>query len=216
MQKDVVRGMLEAKQMLRSLWGTSNVHIYGIAGTGFSALDSVLSLILPGDGAVAFPNGTFSGIDTQTIRRKVATAQELALNPLNPHAAGCTHSSPWLTSTRGPPRRLAMPKCQLTAEDSFALKALLNEPGQSDDLRAIVKEKLRSASLFLDHTIDRKVATLGSRVRFAVGETFHERVLSANPDYTIGLELALASVIGAVLIGLKEGQIAQFGSQTAK
>lgn len=90
MQKDVVRGMLEAKQMLRSLWGTSNVHTYGIAGTGFSGLDSVLSLILPGDKVVAFPNGTFSGIDTQTIRLKAATAEELALNPLNPTAASVT------------------------------------------------------------------------------------------------------------------------------
>ncbi len=90
MQKDVVRGMLEAKQMLRSLWGTSNVHTYGIAGTGFSGLDSVLSLILPGDTVVAFPNGTFSGLDTQTIRLKAATAQELASSPLNPHTANVT------------------------------------------------------------------------------------------------------------------------------
>jgi regulator of nucleoside diphosphate kinase len=100
-----------------------------------------------------------------------------------------------------------MPNCQLTAKDSFILKALLSEPGHPDDLRAIVREKLRSASLFLDHTIDRKVATIGSRVRFAVGATFHERVLSANPDSTIGLELSLTSLMGAVLVGMKEEQI---------
>ena len=49
MQKDVLRGMLEAKEMLRELWGTKNVYTYGVAGTGFSGLDCVLSLILPGD-----------------------------------------------------------------------------------------------------------------------------------------------------------------------
>ena len=36
MQKDVLRGMLEAKEMLRELWGTKNVYTYGVAGTGFS------------------------------------------------------------------------------------------------------------------------------------------------------------------------------------
>ena len=86
MQKDVLRGMLEAKEMLRELWGTKNVYTYGVAGTGFSGLDCVLSLILPGDKVVAFPNGTFSGIDTLTIRMKASTAEELAADSLNPKA----------------------------------------------------------------------------------------------------------------------------------
>jgi len=90
MQADVVRGMLEAKAMLRELWGTKNVYTYGVAGTGFSGLDCMLSLILPGDKVVAFPNGTFSGIDSLTIRMKAATAEELAADPLNPKAASVT------------------------------------------------------------------------------------------------------------------------------
>lgn len=90
MQKDVVRGMLEAKEMLRALWGTKNVYTYGVAGTGFTGLDCVLSMILPGDKVVAFPNGTFSGIDSLTIRMKAATAEELAANSLNPQAASVT------------------------------------------------------------------------------------------------------------------------------
>ncbi|KUO57911.1 MAG: aminotransferase [Alphaproteobacteria bacterium BRH_c36] len=90
MQKDVVRGMLEAKEMLRDLWGTKNVYTYGVAGTGFSGLDCVLSLILPGDKVVAFPNGTFSGIDSLTIRMKASTAEELAADPLNPRPASVT------------------------------------------------------------------------------------------------------------------------------
>ncbi len=84
MQKDVLRGMIEAKLMLRELWGTKNVYTYGVAGTGFSGLDCVLSLILPGDKVVVFPNGTFSGIDSLTIRMKASTAEELAADSLNP------------------------------------------------------------------------------------------------------------------------------------
>jgi len=84
MQKDVLRGMLEAKEMLRELWGTKNVYTYGVAGTGFSGLDCVLSLIQPGDKVVTFPNGTFSGIDSLTIRMKAANPEELAADSLNP------------------------------------------------------------------------------------------------------------------------------------
>jgi len=90
MQKDVLRGMMEAKLMLRELWGTKNVYTYGVAGTGFSGLDCVLSLILPGDKVVAFPNGTFSGIDSLTIRMKAATKDELAADSLNPKPASVT------------------------------------------------------------------------------------------------------------------------------
>jgi aspartate aminotransferase-like enzyme len=90
MQKDVLRGMMEAKLMLRELWGTKNVYTYGVAGTGFTGLDCVLSLILPSDKVVAFPNGTFSGIDSLTIRMKAATAEELAADSLNPKAASVT------------------------------------------------------------------------------------------------------------------------------
>ena len=90
MQKDVLRGMIEAKLMLRELWGTKNVYTYGVAGTGFDGLDCVLSMILPGDKVVAFPNGTFSGIDTLTIRMKAATAEELAADSLNPKTASVT------------------------------------------------------------------------------------------------------------------------------
>ena len=87
MHKDVVRGMLEAKEMLREVFGTKNAYTYGVGGTGFSGLDCVLSMILPGDTVVAFVNGTFSGIDGLTIRMKAATREELAANPLNPQPA---------------------------------------------------------------------------------------------------------------------------------
>jgi len=84
MQKDVIRGMMEAKAMLREVFGTKNVHTFGVAGTGFSGLDCILSMIHPGDSVVVFVNGTFSGIDGLTIRMKASTEEELAADSLNP------------------------------------------------------------------------------------------------------------------------------------
>ena len=87
MQDDVLRGMVEAKIMLREVFGTKNTYTYGVGGTGFSGLDCAFSAILPGDTVVAFINGTFSGIDGLTIRMKASTREELAANPLNPQPA---------------------------------------------------------------------------------------------------------------------------------
>ena len=87
MQKDVIRGMMEAKAMLREVFGTKNVHTFGVAGTGFSGLDCILSMIHPGDSVVVFVNGTFSGIDGLTIRMKASTEEEFAADSLNPKPA---------------------------------------------------------------------------------------------------------------------------------
>ena len=87
MQKDVIRGMMEAKAMLREVFGTKNVHTFGVAGTGFSGLDCILSMIHPGDSVVVFVNGTFSGIDGLTIRMKASSEEELAADSLNPKPA---------------------------------------------------------------------------------------------------------------------------------
>jgi aspartate aminotransferase-like enzyme len=84
MQKDVLRGMMEAKLMLRELWGTKNVYTFGVAGTGWDGLDCMQSLILPGDKVVAFVNGTFSSIDDLTIRIKASSLEDLAANSVNP------------------------------------------------------------------------------------------------------------------------------------
>ena len=90
MQADVLRGMIECKKMLRAVWGTKNLHTYGVGGTGFSGLDVMLNAILPGDSVVAFVNGTFSGLDGLTIRMKAATRDELAASPLDPKPASVT------------------------------------------------------------------------------------------------------------------------------
>ena len=63
MHADVLRGMIECKKMLRDVWGTSNIHTFGVAGTGWSGLDMMFSGVQPGDKVVMFVNGNFSGID---------------------------------------------------------------------------------------------------------------------------------------------------------
>lgn len=90
MQKDVLRGMVEAKEMLRAAFGTKNTYTFGVGGTGWSGLDCAFSPILPGDKVVAFVNGTFSGIDGLNVRMKAATRDELAANPLDPKPASVT------------------------------------------------------------------------------------------------------------------------------
>ena len=90
MQADVLRGMVEAKHMLRRIWGTKNTYTFGVGGTGFSGLDVLFSAILPGDTVVAFVNGTFSGIDALTVRTKAASREDLKANALDPKPANVT------------------------------------------------------------------------------------------------------------------------------
>ena len=90
MQADVLRGMVEAKHMLRRVWGTKNIYTFGVGGTGFSGLDALFSAILPGDRVVAFVNGTFSGIDALTVRTKAASREDLKANALDPKPANVT------------------------------------------------------------------------------------------------------------------------------
>ena len=90
MQADVLRGMIECKLMLREVWGTKNIHTFGVAGTGWSGLDCLFSTIGPGDKVVVFVNGTFSGIDALTVRMKAASREDLAANSLDPKPANVT------------------------------------------------------------------------------------------------------------------------------
>lgn len=90
MQADVVRGMIESKHMMRTAWGTKNRYTFGVAGTGWSGLDCMHSMILPGDTAVVFSNGTFSAIGGVAISMKASTPEELAANPFSPKPKNVT------------------------------------------------------------------------------------------------------------------------------
>ena len=87
MQADVVRGMREAKIMLREVFGTKNAYTYAVCGTGWSGLDCAFSPILPGDRVVTFVNGTFSGIDDLNVRLKASGNEDLAASPMDPRPA---------------------------------------------------------------------------------------------------------------------------------
>ena len=87
MQADVIRGMREAKLMLREVFGTRNAYTFAVCGTGWSALDCAFTPILPGDKVVTFVNGTFSGIDDLNIRLKASSREDLAANPMDPKPA---------------------------------------------------------------------------------------------------------------------------------
>lgn len=102
MHPDVLRGMIESKLMLREVFGTKNIHTFGVAGTGWSGLDTMLAAIRSGDKVVSFFNGTFSGIDDLSIRMKAATREELEANSLDPQAASVvTIKIPHGTSVTG-------------------------------------------------------------------------------------------------------------------
>ncbi|WP_299192398.1 aminotransferase class V-fold PLP-dependent enzyme [uncultured Litoreibacter sp.] len=90
MHPAVLRGMVQCKEMLRTVMGTKNIHTFGVAGTGWSGLDVMFSAVMPGDTVVMFVNGTFSGIDGLTVCMKAATADELAANPMDPQPASVT------------------------------------------------------------------------------------------------------------------------------
>lgn len=87
MQADVVRGMKEAKLMLREVFGTRNAYTFGVCGTGWDGLDCAFSPILAGDSVVSFVNGTFSGLDDLNIRLKASSPEDLAKDPMNPKPA---------------------------------------------------------------------------------------------------------------------------------
>ena len=63
LKSDVLRGMREAKLMLRQALGTQNIHTFGMTGTVWSGIDCMLSAVLSGDKAIIFVNDTLSNID---------------------------------------------------------------------------------------------------------------------------------------------------------
>ncbi|HRN89739.1 hypothetical protein [Hyphomicrobium sp.] len=97
----------------------------------------------------------------------------------------------------------------ITAKDSAYLQSLLNSKDQDEDYLALLRGKLENANLLLDHTVDRRVATIDSRVEISIGGGFtEERLLTrdekaSNP----GNALPITTPRGLALVGLKEGDV---------
>lgn len=104
---------------------------------------------------------------------------------------------------------MTSPHCLLTAKDSAYLKSLLSSKDQDEDFLALLRVKLDNANLVLDHTIDRRVATIDSRVEFSVGGGFTEERILTRDDKGNGLARALPITTprGLALLGLKEGDV---------
>lgn len=82
-QQAVLRDKVKAKGMIRELFGTQNPYTFGVEGSGFSGLDCILSMVLPGDKVVAFVNGKFNGLGSLTIRAKTTRVSSLTAQPMN-------------------------------------------------------------------------------------------------------------------------------------
>lgn len=99
--------------------------------------------------------------------------------------------------------------CHLTAKDSTYLQSLLKSKDRDEDFLDLVRNKLDSATLLLDHTIDPRIATIESRVAFTVGGGFvEERVLTRDEKgSTLARALPVTTPRGLALLGLKEGDV---------
>lgn len=99
--------------------------------------------------------------------------------------------------------------CHLTAKDSAYLQTLLKSKDRDEDFLDLVRNKLDSATLLLDHTIDPRVATIDSRVEFTVGGGFiEERVLTRDEKgSTLARALPVTTPRGLALLGLMEGDV---------
>ncbi len=99
-------------------------------------------------------------------------------------------------------------ECQLTAKDFTYLQSLLASKGDEQAYLALLREKLGSATLLLDHTIDHRIATIESRVTFTLdGERREEAVLTRDGQTAAhGSTLSITTLRGLALLGLKEGE----------
>lgn len=100
-------------------------------------------------------------------------------------------------------------ECQLTAKDFTYLQSLLASKDYGRPYLDLLREKLGSATLLLDHVIDHRIATIESRVEFSVDGAFMEqRVLTRDEKgATQGLALPITTLRGLALVGLKEREV---------
>lgn len=106
--------------------------------------------------------------------------------------------------------------CLLTTGDFSTLTGLHEQWTQRDhDLTRQLRAKLDAAKIVFPDELPRDVASLGSRIAYAVGEQRHVSVLTA----TTGLDrdwLPITLPIGLALLGQREGWAMHFYVEPAR
>ena len=99
--------------------------------------------------------------------------------------------------------------CILTTKDLTILEVMLDRcMGRDDPMAPLLRRKIESALIVFRGDVSEIVATLNSRVRFAVDDGHAQtRVLSHDPmHHPNGLFLPITSPRGLALLGVSEGQ----------
>ncbi len=101
--------------------------------------------------------------------------------------------------------------CHLTAKDVSVLEAMLDRPEvmASPALAHLLDRKLAAAHVCMRDDIDPRVATINSRIQYAVGSSPAETcVLTHGGESALpGTALPIASLHGLALLGLMEGDM---------
>lgn len=99
-------------------------------------------------------------------------------------------------------------QCHLTAKDFAYLQSLptaARDDGEA--FSSLLRLKLSTATLVLDHTIDHRIATIDSRVRFSIGGGHTEERVLARDDKGDVLALPVITLRGLALVGLRENDV---------
>jgi len=105
--------------------------------------------------------------------------------------------------------------CVLTPRDLAILKEICSHCGPNDPLLRLLRRKVGNATVVLNDDLPENVATIGSRIRFQVGDGASEtRVLSQNRmNLPVGMFLPITSERGVALLGMSAGQVCMIGEE---
>jgi regulator of nucleoside diphosphate kinase len=99
--------------------------------------------------------------------------------------------------------------CHLTAKDVSVLEAMMDRPEvmESPAITRLLHRKLASARVCIRDDIDPRVATINSRIQYAVGASPAEMcVLTHGGENALpGMALPISGLHGLALLGLTEG-----------
>jgi len=96
--------------------------------------------------------------------------------------------------------------CQLTGKDFAILEFILERtPAQNQALLRLLRTKLATATVVSQDDVDRLVATINSRVEYAVdGGPTNNRILIHGQERAVpGLTLPITTLRGLALLGLR-------------